>query len=53
LGLQADRRDRVSVATEMVEDIVRQTLRTRCAEVERVALGYEVREAPQSPRLGR
>jgi stress response protein YsnF len=41
-------RVRVSVTTEAAEEIVRQSLRTRRAEVERVLLGHEVREAPQT-----
>jgi stress response protein YsnF len=41
-------RVRVSVTTETAEAVVRKTLRTRRAEVERVALGHEVREVPQT-----
>jgi stress response protein YsnF len=41
-------RVRVSVTTETAEEIVRQTLRTRHAEVERITLGHEVREMPQT-----
>lgn len=41
-------RVRVTVATETAEEIVRETLRTRRAEIERVALGHEIREVPQT-----
>jgi stress response protein YsnF len=37
---------RVAVRTETVEDVVRDTLRGRHAEVERVAIGREVATAP-------
>ncbi|MBB5696339.1 YsnF/AvaK domain-containing protein [Muricoccus pecuniae] len=39
-------RVRVSVSTETAEELVRTTLRTRRAEVERVAIDQEVAEAP-------
>lgn len=41
-------RIRVTVATETAEEIVRETLRTRRAEIERVTLGHEIREVPQT-----
>nr|WP_238940217.1 DUF2382 domain-containing protein [Pseudoroseomonas ludipueritiae] len=41
-------RVRVSVTTETAEETVRESLRTRRAEVQRVMLGHEVREAPQA-----
>jgi stress response protein YsnF len=41
-------RVRVSVTTETAEEIIRHTLRTGRAEVERVALGHEVQEVPQT-----
>jgi stress response protein YsnF len=41
-------RVRVSVTTETAEEIIRHTLRTRHAEFERVALGHEVQEVPQT-----
>jgi hypothetical protein len=37
---------RIAVRTETVEDVVRDTLRGRHAEVERVAIGREVATAP-------
>ncbi|MBO1077237.1 hypothetical protein IAI58_16995 (plasmid) [Roseomonas marmotae] len=42
----------VSVSTEMAEEVVRGALRIRRAEVERVALGHEVSEAPQTHEEG-
>jgi stress response protein YsnF len=41
-------RIRVSVTTETAEEMVRHTLRTRRAEVERVAFGHEVQDVPQT-----
>jgi stress response protein YsnF len=41
-------RVRVSVSTGTAEEIVRETLRTRRAVIERVTLGHEVREVPQN-----
>jgi len=41
-------RVRVSVTTGMAEEVVRETLRTRRAEVKRVAIGHEVRDVPQT-----
>lgn len=41
-------RVRVSLSTETVEQVVRETLRGRRAEVERVPLDQEVREAPRT-----
>ncbi|MDB5315302.1 MAG: hypothetical protein JWO26_3416 [Rhodospirillales bacterium] len=43
---------RVSVTTEAVEEIVRETLRTRRAEIERVPLDQRVTEAPQTRQEG-
>ena len=45
-------RVRVSLSTETVEDVVRDALRTRHAEVERVPIGREVTEAPQTRQEG-
>jgi stress response protein YsnF len=41
-------RVRVSVTTGTAEEVVRETLRTRRAEVERIAFGHEVQEVPQT-----
>lgn len=38
---------RVSLSTETVEDVVRETLRGRRAVVERIPVGREVHEPPQ------
>ncbi|NOG74174.1 YsnF/AvaK domain-containing protein [Roseicella sp. DB1501] len=43
---------RVSVTTQTAEEVVRETLRSRKAEVERVPLGHEVTEAPQTRQEG-
>ena len=43
---------RISLTTETVEEVVRQALRTRRTEVERVPIGREVSEAPQTRREG-
>jgi stress response protein YsnF len=43
---------RVSVKTETAEELIRETLRSRHAEVERVALGHEVQEVPQTRQEG-
>ena len=45
-------RVRVSTTTETAEELVRETLRTRRAEVERVPLGHEVEVAPQIRQEG-
>ncbi|EHM01530.1 hypothetical protein HMPREF9946_01997 [Acetobacteraceae bacterium AT-5844] len=41
-------RIRVSVTTDTAEEVVRQTLRSRRAEVERITFGHEIREVPQN-----
>jgi stress response protein YsnF len=41
-------RVRVSVTTATAEEVVHQTLRSRRADVERVAFGHEVQEVPQT-----
>ena len=43
---------RVAVTTETAEEILRETLRTRRVEVERVPFGHEVTEAPQTRQEG-
>ena len=43
---------RISLTTETVEEIVRETLRTRRAEVERVPIDREVTEVPQTRQEG-
>jgi len=43
---------RISLTTETVEDVIRQALVTRTAEVERVPIGREVSEAPQTRQEG-
>jgi stress response protein YsnF len=43
---------RVSVRTETAEEVIRETLRSRHAEVERVTLGHEVTEVPQTRQEG-
>ena len=43
---------RVSVTTATVEDVVRETLRSRRAEVVRVPIDREVTEAPETPARG-
>ncbi|MBL6459057.1 YsnF/AvaK domain-containing protein [Belnapia sp. T6] len=45
-------RVRVSLRTEAVEERVRSTLGTRRAEVERVQIGHEVSEPPQTRQEG-
>jgi uncharacterized protein (TIGR02271 family) len=45
-------RVRVSVATEVVEEVLRETLRTRRAEVERRAVGQTITEAPHVRQEG-
>ena len=45
-------RVRVAVTTETAEEVVRDVLRTRRAEVERVPIGREVTEVPQSRQEG-
>jgi len=43
---------RVSLTTETVEEIVRESLRTRRAEIERVPMDQEVTAAPQTRQEG-
>lgn len=43
---------RISLTTERVEEIVRETLRTRHAEIERIPIGREVSEVPQTRQDG-
>ena len=43
---------RVAVTTETAEEILRETLRTRRVEIERVPFGHEVAEAPQTRQEG-
>jgi stress response protein YsnF len=43
---------RISLTTETVEETVRETLRTRHAEVERVPIDREVSEVPQARQEG-
>ena len=43
---------RISLTTETVEEIVRETLRTRRAEVERVPIDRKVTEVPQTRQEG-
>ncbi|MFC3125430.1 YsnF/AvaK domain-containing protein [Pseudoroseomonas globiformis] len=45
-------RVRISVTNETAEDVVRETLQTRHAEVERVSLDREVTEVPQPRQEG-
>lgn len=45
-------RVRVSLTTETVEETLRETLRSRRAEIERVPLGREVSEAPATRQEG-
>ncbi|WP_052389639.1 DUF2382 domain-containing protein [Belnapia moabensis] len=45
-------RVRISLSTETVEDVLRATLRTRRAEVERVQIDREVSEPPQTRQEG-
>ena len=45
-------RVRISLSTETVEDVLRDTLRTRRAEVERVQIDREVSEPPQTRQDG-
>jgi uncharacterized protein (TIGR02271 family) len=45
-------RVRVSVTTEVVEEVLRETLRTRRAEVERRAVGQTITEAPHVRQEG-
>ena len=45
-------RIRVSTRTETAEELIRETLRTRRAEVERISLGHEVEVAPQTRQEG-
>ena len=45
-------RIRVSTTTETAEEVVREILRTRRAEVERLPLGHEVEEAPPTRQEG-
>lgn len=44
--LQESGRVRVSVSTETVEEVVRETLRSRSAQVERVPVEQEIDQAP-------
>jgi len=45
-------RVRISLSTETVEDVLRDTLRTRRAEIDRVQIGREVSEPPQTRQEG-
>lgn len=45
-------RVRIALTTDTVEDVVRETLRGRHAEVERVPFGHEVAQAPQTRQEG-
>ena len=45
-------RVRISLTTETVDEILRETLRTRRAEVERVPVGREVSEVPATRQEG-
>jgi stress response protein YsnF len=45
-------RVRVSLSTETTEEIMRETLRSRSVEVERVELGHEVTEMPRTRQEG-
>ena len=45
-------RVRIALSTETVEDVLRDTLRTRRAEVERVQIDREVAEPPQTRQEG-
>jgi uncharacterized protein (TIGR02271 family) len=45
-------RVRVSLTTQTAEEVIRETFRSRRAEIERVPLGHEVTEAPQTRQEG-